>query len=266
MIILGNKLVEKLFTSNNMSQENKIGEEFSGQVIADLSHGPITHLGLFESGNNYTFLVRIENGLGKQCMGIYKPFCGEAPLSDFPWGTLYKREVASYLVSTALGWEFIPPTVVRDGPYGIGSLQLYIEHNPEENYFTLKGTHNMEFQQICLFDFVTNNADRKAGHCLKGLNGRIWGIDHGLTFNVLEKLRTVIWEFSGEPISDKLKKDLKNLYGQVTTDSTLLRLLNDLISMEEVYSFVERLEQINRKATFPKLDLTGRRSWPYPLL
>ena len=249
-----------------MSQKNKVSEAILRKVFSDLSYGQITPLGLFQSGNNYTFLVRIENELGEQCMGIYKPFCGEAPLSDFPEGALYKREVASYLVSEALGWEFIPPTVIRDGPYGIGSLQLYIEHNPEENYFTLRGTHNKEFQKICLFDWVTNNADRKGGHCLLGVNGKIWGIDHGLTFNVLEKLRTVIWEYSGEPISIELQKDLKKLYVQVTNHSTLLKSLNDLISLEELQSFVERLDQIVGNAIFPQLDLTGRRSWPYPLL
>ena len=236
------------------------------RIISDLEYGQITHLGLFESGNNYTFLVQLKNRSGDQYMGIYKPFCGEAPLSDFPWGTLYKREVASYLVSNGLGWEFVPPTVIKDGPYGIGSLQLYIEHNPRENYFTLKGTHSIEFQQMCLFDFITNNADRKGGHCLKGFDGKIWGIDHGLTFNIREKLRTVIWEFSGDPISIPLQNDLKKLYAQVTTDSTLGKSLNDLISIEELQSFVQRLEEILRSPTFPILDLTGRRSWPYPLL
>jgi len=236
------------------------------KIFSDLEYGQITHLGLFESGNNYTFLVRLENRSGDQYMGIYKPFSGEAPLSDFPWGTLYKREVASYLVSKGLGWEFVPPTVIKDGPYGIGSLQLYIEHNPRENYFTLKGTHNIEFQQMCLFDFITNNADRKGGHCLKGFDGKIWGIDHGLTFNVREKLRTVIWEFSGEPISIPLQNDLKKLYAEVTTDSTLGKSLNNLISIEELKSFVQRLEEILSSPTFPILDLTGRRSWPYPLL
>lgn len=247
--------------SGNMDRRNGMSK-----VIFDLEFGQITHLGLFESGNNYTFLVRLKNESGNQYMGIYKPFCGEAPLSDFPWGTLYKREVASYLVSKGLGWDFIPPTVIKDGPYGIGSLQLYIEHNPEENYFTLKGSHNTEFQKICLFDLLTNNADRKGGHCLKGFDGKIWGIDHGLTFNAREKLRTVIWEFSGESISIELQNDLTKLRDQVSTDSTLAKSLKDLISIEEFQSFLQRLEKILRDPTFPILDLTGRRSWPYPLL
>lgn len=249
-----------------MVQEEGFRGSVLDEIFAHLTNGEITRIGLFETGQNYTFLVWIENDAGEERLGIYKPYRGEAPLGDFPWGTLYKREIASYLVSEALGWGFIPPTAIRDGPYGIGSVQLFIEHNPEENYFTLRDSYAKEFQKICVFDFITNNADRKGGHCLKGIDGRIWGIDHGLTFNVSEKLRTVIWDFSGTPIESNLRGDLERLDFRIATEPELLRSLQECLSLEEIRAFRSRVRRMIKQSTFPELDLSGRRSWPYPLV
>ncbi|MDQ3549283.1 MAG: SCO1664 family protein, partial [Chloroflexota bacterium] len=175
----------------------------------------ITDCKLVPWGSNYTFAVVLEDESGddQQRIGIYKPRAGEAPLWDFPSGTLYQREYASYIVSQFLGWEFIPCTVIRDGPHGIGTVQLYIEPDEQLHYRVLRDEHRAEMQQMAIFDLVTNNADRKASHLFRGASDRkVWGIDHGLTFHVHPKLRTVIWDFMGEPIDGELLDALIRLY------------------------------------------------------
>ena len=136
---------------------------------------------------------------------IYKPRRGERPLWDFPSG-LDHREVAAYELSEALGWDLVPPTILRDGPLGMGSVQLFIEADFEQHYFTLyeDEAHHDALRTMCAFDLVGNNTDRKSGHCLLGLDGRIRGIDHGLMFHHEFKLRTVIWEFGGEPVPEPI--------------------------------------------------------------
>ena len=121
-------------------------------------------------GSNYTFHVTLQDAEGEQVKAIYKPRKGEVPLWDFPSGTLHLREYASYLLAEALGWHFIPRTILRDGPHGEGSMQRYVEHNPRDHYFTLREGYTEQFPRICLFDLLANNADRKAGHTL---------LDHG---------------------------------------------------------------------------------------
>ncbi|MGE3272893.1 MAG: hypothetical protein AB7P40_29415, partial [Chloroflexota bacterium] len=145
--------------------------------------------------SNYTFAARLCAEDHPPFLAVYKPRRGEIPLYDFPDGTLFKRERAAYLASIALGWDFIPPTVIRDGPHGIGSFQLLVDVEPRSDYFHYKDAHVSEVQVIGLFDVVANNADRKAGHILKDRQGKLWGIDHGLTFNTDPKLRTVIWDW-----------------------------------------------------------------------
>src|SRR5262249_31596083 len=139
---------------------------------------------------------------------IYKPRRGEAPLWDFPDGTLYRREYAAYLVSQALGWAFIPTTIVREGPHGVGSFQTYVDHDPKQSYRNASDDQRARLMRIAVFDIFANNADRKVVHVLMGKDNRLWGIDHGLTFNVAPKLRTVIWEFCGEPIPEDLRHEV----------------------------------------------------------
>src|ERR1700675_3037079 len=168
-----------------------------------LATGELEILGLMPNSSNYTFLARaLGDGTRAKpdVLGIYKPRRGEMPLWDFTDGTLCRREVAAYLVADELGWPNIPPTVLREGPEGLGSVQLFVEFDPDDHYFTLEQAHPDEFRKVALFDLVVNNADRKAGHCLLGTDGLIWVIDHGVCFNEEPKLRTVIWEFLGEPI------------------------------------------------------------------
>ena len=159
-------------------------------------------------GSNSTFLVTLEDPCAGRSHAIYKPRRGEAPLWDFPNGSLYRREVATYLVSESIGWSLVPPTVARDGPHGVGSMQLFIEHDPQTYFVSPAERDRAASEQIALLDWVLNNADRKSEHCIQDLAGRTWAIDHGLTFHVEPKLRTVIWDFAGEPISADLLTDL----------------------------------------------------------
>ncbi len=143
--------------------------------------------------SNATFLVELVLD-GAITLAIYKPERGERPLWDFPSG-LYKREIAAYLLSEALGWGLVPLTIARDGPYGEGSFQLFVDADFEQHFFTLveDTAHHDRLRRMCVFDLLANNADRKSGHCLLGPDGAVYGIDNGLTFHVEPKLRTVIW-------------------------------------------------------------------------
>lgn len=151
--------------------------------------------------SNYVYLASLRGPAGETLAAIYKPQRGERPLWDFPEGTLHLREVAAYRLSLVLGWPFIPPTVLRDGPGGEGSLQLFVEHDPNRHFFEQREEPALvpQLQRIALFDYVANNADRKGGHCLLDADGRIWAIDHGLCFHAQYKLRSVIWDWAGEP-------------------------------------------------------------------
>lgn len=211
-------------------------------------------------GSNYTFAVVLQdpNSEHDQAIGIYKPRAGEAPLWDFPSGTLYQREYASYVLSQHLGWEFIPPTVIREGPHGVGTVQLYIEPEERLHYSVLRENHRAEMQKMALFDIITNNADRKASHFFRGANDqKVWGIDHGLTFNAHPKLRTVIWDFIGEPIaSDDLDAIIR-----VSMDDELHARLRPCIDPLEIEALRSRATRLVDEAVFP--ELTSHRNIPY---
>jgi hypothetical protein len=198
-------------------------------------------------GSNYTFAVGLGHDDEPQHIGIYKPMAGERPLWDFPGGTLYLREYAAYLLSRWLGWHLVPPTVLRDGPHGPGSLQLYVEPSSEElDERTFWGRATPELERMVAFDHLANNADRKIGHCLLDTQGRIWGIDHGLTFNVDPKLRTVLWQFSGEPISDDILADLARLDACADEIDVLFAGVLDAAEIEAVKDRAEALLEVGR--------------------
>lgn len=207
--------------------------------------------GLMPWSSNYTFLVTVRRE-NIQAMAIYKPCQGERPLWDFPDGTLALREVAAFHVGRALGWNFIPPTVLREAFLGLGAVQLFIEADLEEHYFTLRDEHVPTFQRVAAFDYIINNADRKGGHCLRGKDGHIWTIDHGLTFHHEHKLRTVIWDFAGQPIPDDILEDLVALQNTLKQPSSpVLSQLAVLISKRELKMFRHRLDWIIAAGTFP---------------
>ncbi len=227
-----------------------------------LETGEVISCDLVPLGSNYTFLVNLQGEDGEQLKAIYKPRKGEVPLWDFPGGTLHIREYASYLLTDTLGWCFIPKTILREGPHGTGSVQLYVEHNSNEHYFTMREEHHDELRRVCLFDLLTNNADRKAGHTLLGEDGQVWGIDHGLTFHPFPKLRTVIWDFADEPVSERLINDLLGLQTRIDNlDASMAPLLN-LLDPKEVEALSLRLAAILANPVFPDPS-NAHIPWPY---
>ena len=225
------------------------------ETLELLQQGQITSLDLSPWGSNYTFLVKVRNG-SRECKAVYKPRDGEMPLWDFPRGTLYKREYAAFLLSEILGWHFVPQTVIREGPYGVGSLQLFVEHNPRINYFSIRESNLDALRMIACFDLVANNTDRKPSHCVQGLDGKIWGIDHGLTFHSVVKVRTVIWDFSGEPIPDSLLNGLPPLLENLKNPPGEVQELVSLLSEDEQDALMQRISWLLEVREYPGI---GRR-------
>jgi len=224
-----------------------------------LARGAITIKGQIARSSNAIFLVEV-NLDGATSLAVYKPGRGERPLWDFPPG-LFKREVAAYLLSEALGWGLVPPTVEREGPLGPGSLQRFIEADFAEHYFTLKENpaHHEQLKRICLFDLIANNADRKSGHCLLAPGGVIYAIDNALTFHAEPKLRTVIWEFGGQAIPKAMLADVRRVFAK-----GLPRSLSALLDPEEQKALVARPRAIVKAGCFPVE--TGGWQYPWPLI
>jgi uncharacterized repeat protein (TIGR03843 family) len=238
----------------------RTGHAVSGRELTLLNEGRVELLGRIMSGSNATFLVEVSCA-DESAWAVYKPEAGERPLADFDAG-LYRRERAAYLLSEALGWGIVPPTVVRsDAPLGVGSLQWFVEADLEEHYFTLyadsPGTH-AALARIALFDYVANNTDRKSGHVLRSTDGHIWGIDHGLCFSAAFKLRTVFWDFAGDPIPDDLLEDISPLATTVPAD------VAGLLDHAEVAALRRRVQRVLQDKVLP-VDHTGMR-YPWPLI
>jgi uncharacterized repeat protein (TIGR03843 family) len=217
-------------------------------------------VGRMPYSSNATFLVKIFVDEVEQCQAIYKPLKGEQPLWDFEPG-LFRREVAAYELSEALGFDLVPPTVVRDGPFGEGSVQWFIEANPELHYFTFIEDHPETHDQLrlmAIFDIVANNTDRKGGHCLLDTQQRVWAIDHGVCFAADFKLRTVIWEFGGEELPQELRDVIEPLVESVPLN------VSALLSSDEIFALQERAQWICEGGAFP-IDKTGSR-YPWPLV
>ena len=238
------------------------GDPVMTRICQFLEKGKFASCEPLYRGSNQVFLVVLSRE-GQTLGAVYKPRQGEAPLWDFPEGTLYKREYAAYLVSKALGWHLVPPTVVRSGPCGIGSLQWFVDAKPALDYYgALPDKRLPELKRIAVFDCLVNNADRKAGHCLEGKDGRLWLIDHGLTFNIVPKLRTVLWEFSGQPIPKELVADLNELQQDLKRKAALREALSRLLEAEEIDTLERRLRKIIDSPVFPYPE--SRRSMPWP--
>jgi hypothetical protein len=230
-----------------------------------LERGTIDSIELIPWGSNYTFAALVIGAEGERCYAVYKPRRGEVPLRDFPGGTLYKREVAAYLFSRHLGWNMIPPTVVREeGPHGIGSLQLYVEPRAGASgqYERLRESHRCDLQRMAVFDVLANNADRKGGHCLLDVRGHIWGIDHGLTFHNVPKLRTVIWDYCGEPIPAELVDSLVAFRSSRPRMSALRQALEPLLASAEYDALLQRWDRLLANPCFPNLDPYRNVPWP----
>lgn len=232
--------------------------------LALLSTGRVEIIGRMPWSSNATFLVDVigDDGpcRGRRAQAIYKPVRGERPLWDFEPG-LHRRERAAFLLSEAMGIGLVPETVLGDGPLGEGSLQWFVDADHEQHYFTLHETHpelHAAMRAVAAFDLIANNTDRKSGHVLVDHDGHVWAIDHGLCFSADFKLRTVIWEFGGEPIAEPLVTAAARLADDVPSD------IADLLADDEVEALAGRAAWVAEHAEFPT-DPTGRR-YPWPLV
>jgi hypothetical protein len=222
-------------------------------AISFLQEGEIIAAEPIAWGSNYSFAVALRRGEERR-LAVYKPRRGEVPLWDFPDGTLYRREYASFLVTQALGWGFIPPTIIRDGPHGVGTVQLYVDPDPKADAESFRKTNEADLMRIVLFDIFANNADRKTSHTLRGRDGKLWGIDHGLTFNVVSKLRTVIWDFCGEPIPGWLQAEMQAFQNDRARTGVLRDQLGEQLDRAEVGTFFTRFERLLLHGKFPHFD------------
>ncbi len=247
-----------------------------------LRTGELTLHGRVMPASNATFVGEIDG-----VRVVYKPVAGERPLWDFPDGTLAEREEAAYLVSQALGWDVVPLTFRRDGPHGPGMVQLWQEPDPVQEAVTLvrnaevpdgflhvfdgldERDHvislvhedTLELRRMAVFDAVVNNADRKGGHVLAMTGGHRYGVDHGLTFHVEHKLRTVLWGWAGDPLSDADRACLEQLGDQLEGD--LGERLGDLVTWHEVEATRRRVRRLLRVGTLPEPG-QGWRAIPWP--
>lgn len=237
------------------------------KILTILNEGSLSLRGEFMWGSNYTFLLQVEHPL-ETLQAVYKPTRGVRPLWDFSSPSLARREVAAYRVSQALGWQLVPPTVYRkDGLHGAGSLQLYIEHDPEYHYFNFSEADKQRLRPSSLFDLLINNADRKGSHILLDPERHIWLIDHGICFHTESKLRTVVWDFAGEPIPTDLCADLTALQQQLSPNpggaSSLAAELAKHLTASEIAALARRAERLVNAGRYPNPD-PDRRPYPWP--
>ncbi len=246
-------------------QDDSAIEVTETQILTILTQGELVEQGLLPYSSNHSFLVTATHQ-GTTLPAVYKPRRGETPLWDFEWGTLCQRETAAYLVSKTLGWDLVPPTVLRGGKHGVGSVQLYIPNHDGEHYFTVQEDARFvtPLRQLSLFDFIVNNADRKSGHCLIGTDQRLWAIDHCICFHTEYKLRTVIWEFSDMPIDTALYSDLNQLHSLLLNErSPLAQILCQLLTPAERAALASRTQILLQQRTFPSPP-NHRRNYPWP--
>jgi uncharacterized repeat protein (TIGR03843 family) len=221
------------------------------EALALLERGELELIGrLWMSSNNA--LLGVVRGDGIEAAVIHKPVAGERPLFDFPDGTLARREVASFAVSQATGWGIVPPTVLRDGPLGSGMLQLWIRTDPDVDPVDLVNGDDSRLRPIAAFDAVVNNTDRKAGHLLPVEGGHVYGVDHGVTFSPVPKLRTVLWGWRGEPFADAELAVLRELRAELGAELGVT--LRGLLEPIEVTATARRLDRLIATGRFPQPD------------
>ena len=212
-------------------------DEDGEQAALDLlASGKLEIEGRLVDASNATLYCTMRvggRGAGGQIACVYKPIAGERPLWDFPMGTLAGREVAAYVVSRAAGWDVVPPTVMRDGPFGPGMCQLWIDHDTEEDLIALsRRTDHAGLRDMAVFDAVVNNADRKIGHLLPDRSGHLYGCDHGVCFAEEYKLRTVLWQWRGRRLPDRAVQALRKL--DTALGAELGTELSGLLSRDEI--------------------------------
>jgi hypothetical protein len=237
-----------------------LSSESAERLLAELPEMKV--LGLLRGASNYSFLASLGPHPPSGLLAVYKPARGESPLWDFEAGTLYLREVAAYELSKVLGWPAIPPTVIRpEAPHGIGAVQLFVDADGR-HFLGEQANHHETWLRVALFDIIANNADRKSGHCLLDTEDHIWVIDHGLTFHVEEKLRTVIWDFAGEPLAAELCSDLERALAELDR-GPLAETMSRLISPAEIRVLKRRIRRVlDARWRFPQPTSAWSVPWP----
>ncbi len=203
---------------------------------------------LVDASNTTLYCSLSRDGLTTAC--VYKPVRGERPLWDFPDGTLAAREAAAYVVSTALGWNVVPPTVLRDGPFGAGMVQLWIEGDESVDLGRLIRADRPALRRMAVFDAVVNNADRKGGHLIPMPDGHVYGVDHGVSFHQQDKLRTVLWTWAGQPLPDDAVDELSEL--RASLEGPLDTALSALLTRREVTAVRRRVDRLLTARCYPE--------------
>jgi uncharacterized repeat protein (TIGR03843 family) len=232
-----------------------------GVVLDVLRDGEIEVLGRLLASTNHAMYCRVT----RDCPdpeppvvvdAVYKPIAGERPLDDFPDETLARREVAAYLVSASSGWGIVPPTVLRDGPFGLGALQLWIDADESVDVVSLVVEDDPRLRRIAVFDAIVNNTDRKGGHLLPVRGGHFFGVDHGVCFSAVPKLRTVLWGWRGELLEEPELEVVARVRGAL--DGDLGSRLRELLDPGEVRATVRRVDRLLEGRRFPRPSP----SWP----
>jgi hypothetical protein len=233
------------------------------RILSLLSEGEMEVEGLIPWSSNATLLVTVRDE-EFSTPAVYKPQRGERPLWDFSHGTLGMREVAAYLVCEAMGWGFVPPTVLREGPYGLGSVQFFVHAREDDHFFTIQGDSSFRggLMRLAAFDVIANNADRKSGHCLVDHEGRLWAIDNALCFHTEPKLRTVIWDFASDPLPANVVAALRALADKLSGRSPLARSLGHLLSKRELAALQHRVSYLLQSGRYPEPGLERAVPWP----
>ncbi|MFF3764178.1 SCO1664 family protein [Streptomyces sp. NPDC001922] len=267
--------------SGSCAEADGSGEERSGADTAAvhdlLAHGELTVRGQVREASNAVLLCTVERD-GRRADCVYKPVAGERPLWDFPDGNLARREVAAYELSRATGWDLVPPTVLRDGPYGEGMCQLWVDSDPEAELLALvedeepgpgwKGicfaevgegrtallvhADDPRLRRLAVLDAVINNGDRKGGHLLSTPGGGLYAIDHGVTFNAEDKLRTLLWGWAGEPLTGEALTVLRRLGADLAEGGGLAGRLAELVTLAETAAVRDRVEALLRSGRHPE--------------
>ncbi len=220
-------------------------------ALALLAAGELTVEGRLMEASNATLLCQVAaDGLASLC--VYKPVAGERPLWDFPHGTLAGREYAAYLTSEATGWNLVPPTVLRDGPYGVGMVQFWIDVDETVDVERMVRGADPRLRPMAVLDAVLNNSDRKGGHLLPTVTGDVYGCDHGLTFHAEDKLRTVLWGWHGEPLS-AVEREVVAVLAEALADGGALRSsLAPHLTRRELDAAARRARSLRQAARFPE--------------
>ena len=236
-------------------------------ILDTLRESEIGELQLVYDSSNYVFVARLSHPERGEGLGVYKPAAGAQPLSDFAYTTLHQREIAAFELSTLLGWGIVPPVVEHDGPHGLGSLQLFVTHDPNEHYFELRDRTVLDeqFVRFALFDLIANNADRKGGHLLLDPAGHVWGIDNGLCFHAQRKLRTVVWDYSGTGIPEAWLADIRRVCAAIEAEDDTTEAFRMRIASREIAALLRRCAAVLEEPVLPEM-YEDYRCVPWPMI